>query len=175
MLNHLHFHLNTFLLKAKMIQTKVMVSGVEEFRNFIIRLPKNIRKDTKRAINLKIAKSLQRRIKRRAPVFTGFLKQSIVRTGGRIMVQAPYAALVEFGFRAHYFPSEFIDLHRRQPGATVGLKWSDIYGGYPRSPKALAVWNRRPFVRPAIKATRKDIGKIMKNTIKKSVKRSWRK
>lgn len=120
-----------------------------------------------------LAKNLQRRMKRRAPVGpTGWLRRSImIEKHGKIrkvVVHAHYAMAVEKGRRTDMFiPMQYIQQHVNTPdapGRTVNNpKWVNLLGTRAAMP--------RPFVKPAITSLRPQIPNILNRFIKKAVQK----
>jgi len=122
------------------------------------------------------ANKLKKTIQRNAPEATGFLKENInVETFAKktvIIVGAPYASLLEFGFASHRVPQLLIDLHYSSPGSTFMKKYTDMgltYKDVASSGVTWSVW-KGPFIRPALYDTLKDLKIIGEEELKKALK-----
>lgn len=141
---------------------KVEFKNVDVVEKFIISLPKKIRKELYRN-NSRFMLKVKDGAKRRAPVDTGSLKESItllpVRKGKKVnkwklAVNSPYGLFQEAGFTPHsFFAGEGFNSSKLAPGSSYFVsKWT-------------------PFVKPSLDA---EI-KFFMDSIDKSMKRSFRK
>ena len=140
----------------------------DEFLVYINELPMKVQKGANE-INMEMAKTLQRRIRTRAPNgSTGSLKRiELENRGKNIVLTGPnHWFFVNAGMAPNRFiPAELIDMHNANPGSTAGKKiWID-------NPKAW-VWagytEGKGFVDGAIESVQKDIPTIIERGLNKA-------
>lgn len=141
-------------------------------------LPQNVREEMGNKGVLEVGKSLQKSMKRRAPMGrTGWLKKSIMlEKDGKIvkvMVHAHYAMAVERGRKSRFFiPRGYLEQHSRHPEAGPGIyvenarRWVNLANTRAAVP--------RPFIKPSLVKIRSRIPKIMLRALDKAIKKSRR-
>lgn len=143
----------------------VTIHGINKVIRGLDGLHKNFPKIVNE-ISKELAKSLQKGMKMRAPKSTGFLRQSIhVEPTGKkgsmtIMVDAPYAQAVEYGFTPHMIPSQYF---RMRPFSTEVSNPNLIWVG--------RGVNKQPFVKPAIASFQGRIVKVAERIIAREIAR----
>ena len=152
---------------------KVQVNGLKEVQGYFDKLPKDIDTEIKGKFMNELAKNLQRRMRRRAPLgSTGWLRKSIMiekptKNTRAVVVHAFYADAVEKGRKNRMvIPYQFIEQHMagpEYPGQRVpNPRWVNLAGTPAARP--------RPFVKPSVDSLRKDIPKIAERYLNKIIK-----
>jgi len=134
-------------------------------------LPQNIKQEVGFKGTDEIAKSLQRRMKYRVPIDTGWLRRSIMiekrsDTEKSVVVHAFYAMAVEKGRqRKLKIPIAYFEQHKRMPDApgqyvANAKRWITLTG------------KSQPFIKPAMLSLRNDLPRILKRQINKAISKS---
>ena len=161
-----------------MIETTISFRNFENVRKFIDRLPANLTKAGNDII-YDVATSIQKGAKMRmkfGPKSTGFSKanMTVLPQGPNtvsVRMSTPYAGAVEYGFKGHWIPREWMDWHQNTPGMRgVNLSEYGIFttGGF--------VWVSKPiipegyYLGPATEAAVKRLPQIVDRYIKKRLK-----
>jgi len=151
-----------------MAQTSLRINGLKEVRAFMSKLPKEINKQVGQDGILDLAKNLQRRMKRRAPIGpTGWLRRSImIEKNGKfvsVVVNAYYAMAVEEGRNEKFvIPIEYMEQHSSMPNAP-GRRVSNPTEWITLTGKA------RPFIAPSIKSWEPKINEILLRYVEKAL------
>lgn len=155
------------------MQQIIQVKNLKEVTNMLNRLPKNIQKEVGENAIIDLARNLQRRIKYRAPVGSGWLRRSImVEKNGKIVkviVHAYYAQAVEEGRnRKFVIPLAYFEQHQRAP---------DAPGQRIKNPKRWVTLTGRaqPFVKPALKSLEPKIPALLIKYVEKAINKSKQK
>jgi len=143
----------------------------DEFLVYINELPSKFQKAAPE-INMEVAKSLQRRIRTRAPMGeTGSLKDiQIESRGENIVLTGPnHWFFVNAGMvPPRWLPLNVIDMHRKHPGGTAGQKLNipkeQITGWFmpSRTPR-----KGKGFVDNSIESLQQDMPRIVEMELKK--------
>ncbi len=161
-----------------MIEIGISFRGLENVRKFVDRLPENLTKAGNDII-YDIASSIKKGAKLRmrfGPMSTGLTKaNTIVLPQGpntvSVRMNTGYAGAVEYGFRGHWIPREWMEWHQNTPGMRgVNLTEYGIFttGGF--------VWVSKPirpegyYLGPATEAAVKRLPQIVDRYIKKRLK-----
>ena len=151
-----------------MAEKSLRINGLKEVRDFMNNLPKEINKEVKDKGILELAKNLQIRIKRRAPMGpTRWLKRSVmIEKNGKfvsVVVNAHYAMAIEEGFNKKVsIPVEYLEQHSSMP---------DAPGQRVTNPEAWITLKGKPhpFITPAIKSWRPKINEILLRSVEKAL------
>lgn len=150
---------------------QVYVKGVAQVHKLFTNLPKQM--------NIEIGKqgesfmrSTQKAAKLRAPKFTGALSQSIryikLKNQWRIVVESPYGAFQEFGFRPHY-----VQLNRPTRAGMVVADWAAAKGL--RDWKgSIFVSKHKPFIMPSLELNIAKLPMMLSHGTKKAITKSRR-
>ena len=146
---------------------QVRVNGLKETTQFVRSLPTQLDKNVKKDGMIEIAKNLQRRMKRRVRVNSGWLKRSIIieKEGGfvKVVVNAYYGMAEERGSKPRYIPKEYLEQHKRFP-ESPGKYISNYKGPYVKlSGKA------HPFTKPSLDSLRPKIPTILNKHVRKAI------
>ena len=153
---------------------QIQVNGLKEVKKQMEEFPKRMDKEMKTKFMDELAKNLQRRMKRRAPMGqTGWLRRSIMiekptKKTRKVMVHAFYGMAVEKGRKNDmWIPFQFIQQHLsgpEYPGQRVQNPiWFNLVGTRAAMP--------RPFAKPSVDSLRKDLPKIAKRYVDKVIKK----
>ncbi len=142
-------------------------SNIARVSGRIVKLPNKFEKHSE-LISLELAKYARKSAKLRAPVATGTLKKGIdYRKKGKktyilgVFNKARrYAGYIERGYRPHWIPTAYIELHYSNPGKK-GSRASaeDMYLGS----FAWAPGRAQPFLSPALSKTRQEGPRIARS------------
>jgi hypothetical protein len=156
-----------------MINLTINVRNYNETRDYIRKLPIKLNKEIiGEAIN-EINKTLQRTMKRRVPVSSGWTRRSIMverpsKNVGIVTINSYYAMAIEKGRKNEMFiPLQFITQHGSMPDAP-GKRvnnpiWINLAGTRASQP--------RPFITPSVISTKERIPQIIEKYLKKAIQK----
>ncbi len=160
----------------------IKVTGLKDVQNFLKNLTDNQKQKIGKEGTYAVANSLKRRIKYRYTLQgygtsdwssgRGYNSIKSKRTNKGAIVNigdnqtSGYLYILENGFRIHQVSKKTLREHRNSPGSTVGRSQPQgtSYEGEP-----ITVHWRGPFIEPAFKTLKKDIPKILKPYINKTI------
>ena len=154
---------------------QIQVKNLRGVTNMMNRLPKNIQKEVGENAILDLARNLQRRMRNRAPIGSGWLRKSImVEKNGKIVkviVHAYYGMAVEEGSKEHVVPEAYFGFHKTMPDAP-----GQYIKGY-KGPYVMVggAGSKHPFVRPALKSLEPKIPTILIKYVEKAINKSKQK
>jgi len=148
----------------------IQMKNLKGVSNMMNRLPKNIQKEVGENAIMDLARNLQKRMKYRAPVGTGWLRRSImVEKNGKqvkVVVYAHYAKAVEEGRNKNFvIPLAYFEQHQRMPDApgqrvTNPKRWITLSG------------KAHPFVKPAFDSLVPKIPQLLTKYVEKAINKS---
>ena len=152
----------------------VRVTGMKGVMKTLRNLNPKMREEVKQKGIYSLAQNLQRRMKRRAPKSTGWLRRSIMvektDKGAKVVVHAFYGMAVEEGRNKNFtIPRAYFEQHQRMPdapGRRVTRK-----GGSPMRWVTLS-GRAQPFVAPSINSITPQIPKLLNKYVKRAIKAS---
>jgi hypothetical protein len=151
----------------------INVRNLKETRDYLNKLPKKIRVEVGNNAMDEITKTLQRMMKRRVPVRSGWTRRSIMierpsENTRIVMVNSFYAMAIEKGRKSEMFiPLQFITQHSAMPDAP-GKRvnnpiWINLAGTRASQP--------RPFIAPSLISIRERIPTIMKKYANRAIQK----
>jgi len=148
---------------------QVQIKGLKSTQNFLAELPKQQNKEIM-AKSAYFMKFVQKSVKLRSPVDTGFLKDQIkvIKKGDTIILntgEAYYAKFQEFGFTPHIIPSVYLQQHRKLSPNIPGL-YEKNTGNF------INVSKYTPFLFPALESGLKNLPNMLKNAVDNAIKSS---
>ena len=156
-----------------MISMTINVRNLKETREYLNKLPKKIQVEIGNNAMNEITKTLQRMMKRRVPVSSGWTRRSIMiekpTANTRIvMVNSYYAMAIEEGRKNSMFiPLQFITQHNSMPDAPEKRVnnpiWINLSGTRAATP--------RPFIAPSILSLRERIPTIIKKYTERAIQK----
>ena len=154
----------------------IEVTGINELKKFLVNLPKRMNEEVKDKALLNIAYNLRDRMRRRAPVSTGALRDSIVvikgPEGPYVEVGMYYGVAQELGYISHWIPMAYMIQHKTQPQMPGQPNPKSYPYGEPGFKRFKYVTKHTPFVRPAIESAKEDIYNIIQNAVKNAIEKS---
>lgn len=156
-----------------MIDLKIEVRNLKEVRDYFNKLPKKIQKELGTNLLNELSINLQKKIKRRASVGSGWLRRSVVvekptKNRRMVLIHAYYAMAVEKGRKTNMIiPMQFIEQHYNNPeypGHRVNKpNWVNLQNTAAAVP--------RPFISTSIQALRPQIPEIVKKYLEKTMRK----
>jgi len=163
---------------------RINIKGLKEVKKFMAGLNPRMKKEVGENGTLELAKDLRARIRRRytlvgygkSPFASGMGWKSIqyrdTTNGAEVIVgvDAPWVVrYLEGGFPPHAVSANIIELHKSNPGATMG-KTAEELGLLPYEGKP--IWSRwkGPFVEPAMQAFIPQIPQILTPYVTKAIR-----
>ena len=150
---------------------QIQVKGVDQVHKLFTRLPKQMNEEIGKQVE-SFMRSTQKGAKLRAPKFTGALTQSIryfkIKNQWRIVVESPYGAFQEFGFRPHY-----VQLGRSTRAGLVVADWAAAKG-IKDWKGSIFVSKHKPFIMPALELNIAKLPMMLSQGTKKAINKSRR-
>jgi hypothetical protein len=156
------------------LRTNANIKGVRLF------MPEVLRDFGKDVVNL-FGRSALRRIKYRAPKDTGNLQRNIKfvpaqdnKLTATISVdtnKVPYFYPLEKGWKTHYIPSLYVQMHKQAPGQRMGFVPKEMInqtGGWFRS--SSENYTKAGFMKRGMEAAQKDYKKYINESFNKHLK-----
>jgi hypothetical protein len=149
---------------------QVRINGLDRVRRLLTKLPQNMDESVNSNTGYFMG-TLQKSMKLRAPVYTGFLKDQITLTkvGENFVIdtgEAYYAYFQEFGFEPHMIPLDYLRQHMISPNVpgefTSGVSVFRI------------VRKNKPFIYPALNASLANLSASLKSAVNNAIKKSRR-
>ena len=148
---------------AQLLQ--VQIKGVKRVNKFYTLLPISMEKEII-SKSEEFMRRVQKSAKLRAPRFTGRLAESIKviknkKNEIKIIVDSPYGAFQEYGFKPHFIHSDMSD----RIGGTVG-------GLFNQANSLFFVSKFKPFIAPALEHNLSNLPIMLSDGAKKAVEKA---
>jgi len=163
---------------------QIQINGLKEVRNFMKRLPKEIKKEVQDKGLEDLGKTLQRMIRLRYSLVgygTGITSTKSVwrsikytKDGKVVRVSVgPEGSLIEKGVPSHYVSQNLIEFRKSNPSVnTIGKTAKDLGLAPPYSGPPFYWQYKGPFVEPALNSFRNKVGPKLSQSVKRAIKKA---
>lgn len=153
----------------------IRLNGLKEVTIFLNNLPKKLDKKIKNEAIMDLAKNLQKRIKRKVPINSGWTRRSVMIEKGKgfvkVVINSHYAEAIEKGRGPNkkggwYIPKAYLEQstkHPDMPGRYVknAKRWVNL--------KNTPASRPRPFIKPAMDSLRPKISNILNRYLNEAI------